>query len=203
MSGAREEIPGRRGYPGMMYTDLASIYERAGAVKDSPGSITQIPVVTMPDDDITHPIVDLTGYITEGQIVLSRALHQKGVFPPVDVLPSLSRLMNNGIGPGRTREDHRQLANQLYACYANGIDVRRLVSIVGEDALSESDRRHLVFADRFERELVQQGAARRTIAETLDKGWELLRMLPQAELTRIRKELVDRYYPAGTMGNDR
>ena len=142
VSGAREEIPGRRGYPGMMYTDLASIYERAGAVKGSPGSITQIPVVTMPDDDITHPIVDLTGYITEGQIVLSRALHQKGVFPPVDVLPSLSRLMNNGIGAGRTREDHRQLANQLYACYANGIDVRRLVSIIGEDALSEADRRH-------------------------------------------------------------
>ena len=195
VSGAREEIPGRRGYPGMMYTDLASIYERAGAVKGSPGSITQIPVVTMPDDDITHPIVDLTGYITEGQIVLSRALHQKGIFPPVDVLPSLSRLMNNGIGPGRTREDHRQLANQLYACYANGIDVRRLVSIIGEDALSESDRRHLVFADRFERELVHQGTGRRSIEETLDKGWELLRMLPQAELTRIRKELVERYYP--------
>ncbi|MCU0874903.1 MAG: V-type ATP synthase subunit B, partial [Pirellulaceae bacterium] len=197
VSGAREEIPGRRGYPGMMYTDLASIYERAGAVKGSPGSITQIPVVTMPDDDITHPIVDLTGYITEGQIVLSRGLHQKGVFPPVDVLPSLSRLMNNGIGPGRTREDHRQLANQLYACYANGIDVRRLVSIIGEDALSESDRRHLVFADRFERELVHQGTGRRSIEATLDMGWELLRMLPQAELTRIRREFLERYYPEG------
>jgi len=195
VSGAREEIPGRRGYPGMMYTDLASLYERAGGIRGSQGSITQIPVVTMPDDDITHPIVDLTGYITEGQIVLSRPLHQKGLFPPVDVLPSLSRLMNNGIGEGRTREDHRELANQLYACYANGIDIRRLVSIVGEEALTESDRRYLVFADRFEREMIHQGRQRRTIAETLDKGWELLRMLPAAELTRIRKSLVERYYP--------
>jgi len=195
VSGAREEIPGRRGYPGMMYTDLASLYERAGAVKGSPGSITQIPVVTMPDDDITHPIVDLTGYITEGQIVLSRALHQKGVFPPVDVLPSLSRLMNNGIGAGHTRADHRAWANQLYACYANGIDVRRLVSIIGEDAVSEADRRHLVFAERFERELLHQGTARRTIAETLDKGWELLRMLPRSDLTRIDRQLLERHYP--------
>lgn len=195
VSGAREEIPGRRGYPGMMYTDLASLYERAGAVTGSPGSITQIPVVTMPDDDITHPIVDLTGYITEGQLVLSRALHQKGVFPPVDVLPSLSRLMNNGIGAGHTREDHRAWANQLYACYANGIEVRRLVAIIGEDALSEADRRHLVFAERFERELVHQGPARRSIAETLDKGWELLRMLPRSELTRIDRKLLERHYP--------
>ena len=198
VSGAREEIPGRRGYPGMMYTDLASLYERAGSLAGSPGSITQIPVVTMPDDDITHPIVDLTGYITEGQIVLSRALHYKGLFPPVDVLPSLSRLMNNGIGAGRTREDHRELANQLYACYANGIDIRRLVTIVGEDALTESDRRYLVFADRFEREMIHQGGQRRTIRETLDKGWELLRMFPATELTRIRKSFVDRYYPQPT-----
>lgn len=195
VSGAREEIPGRRGYPGMMYTDLASLYERAGAIGGSTGSITQIPVVTMPDDDITHPIVDLTGYITEGQIVLSRPLHQKGIFPPVDVLPSLSRLMNNGIGEGRTREDHRELANQLYACYANGTDVRRLVSIVGEDALTESDRRYLVFADRFEREMIHQGRHRRTIVETLEKGWELLGMFPRAELTRIRRQYVDRHYP--------
>ncbi len=195
VSGAREEIPGRRGYPGMMYTDLASLYERAGAVTGSSGSITQIPVVTMPDDDITHPIVDLTGYITEGQLVLSRALHQKGVFPPVDVLPSLSRLMNNGIGAGHTREDHRAWANQLYACYANGIEVRRLVAIIGEDALAEADRRHLVFAERFERELVHQGTARRSIAETLDKGWELLRMLPRSELTRIDRQLLERNYP--------
>ncbi len=195
VSGAREEIPGRRGYPGMMYTDLASIYERAGSVKGSEGSITQIPVVTMPDDDITHPIVDLTGYITEGQVVLSRALHHKGLFPPVDVLPSLSRLMNNGIGIGRTREDHRELANQLYACYANGIDIRRLVSIVGEDALTESDRRYLVFADRFEREMIHQGDQRRTIHQTLDKGWELLQMFPASELTRIRRVLVEHYYP--------
>jgi V/A-type H+-transporting ATPase subunit B len=195
VSGAREEIPGRRGYPGMMYSDLASIYERAGAVKGSEGSITQLPVVTMPDDDITHPIVDLTGYITEGQIVLHRGLHQKGVFPPVDVLPSLSRLMNNGIGPGRTREDHRDLANQLYACYAKGTDVRRLVSIVGEDALTDADRRYLTFAERFERELVNQGREHRTIVDTLDKGWNLLAMFPREELTRIKKELVNRHYP--------
>ncbi len=196
VSGAREEIPGRRGYPGMMYTDLASLYERAGAVKGSTGSITQIPVVTMPDDDITHPIVDLTGYITEGQIVLNRALHQKGIFPPVDVLPSLSRLMNNGIGPGNTREDHRDWANQLYACYANGVDVRRLVSIVGEDALTEADHRYLVFAGRFERELIHQGDTPRTVTETLNKGWELLRMFPPTDLTRIRKQHLDRYYPS-------
>ena len=194
VSGAREEIPGRRGYPGMMYTDLASIYERAGSIKGSKGSITQIPVVTMPDDDITHPIVDLTGYITEGQIVLSRALFRKGVFPPVDVLPSLSRLMNNGIGEGLTREDHREVANQLYACYANGIDIRRLVSIVGEDALTEADRRYLDFADRFEEELIHQGHQPRTVIETIDKGWELLAMFPKGELTRIKKDLVNRYY---------
>ncbi len=195
VSGAREEIPGRRGYPGMMYTDLASIYERAGAVKGLAGSITQIPVVTMPDDDITHPIVDLTGYITEGQLVLHRGLHQKGISPPVDVLPSLSRLMNNGIGPGQTRDDHREWANQLYAGYANGIEIRRLVSIVGEDALTETDRRFLVFADRFERELIHQASGHRTIEQTLEKGWTLLRMFPRAELTRIRREFLDRYYP--------
>jgi V/A-type H+-transporting ATPase subunit B len=194
VSSAREEIPGRRGYPGMMYTDLASIYERAGSITSSPGSITQLPVVTMPDDDITHPIVDLTGYITEGQIVLSRPLFRKGVFPPVDVLPSLSRLMNNGIGEGHTREDHRGLANQLYACYANGIEIRRLVSIVGEDALTEADRRLLEFSDRFEKELIHQGTNRRSVAESLDIGWDLLAMFPKAELTRIHKELVNQYY---------
>ena len=194
VSAAREEIPGRRGYPGMMYTDLASLYERAGSIKGSTGSITQIPVVTMPDDDITHPIVDLTGYITEGQIVLSRGLFRKGIFPPVDVLPSLSRLMNNGIGKDRTREDHRELANQLYACYANGVDIRRLVSIVGEDALTDVDRRYLQFAVRFEKELLHQGTERRSIAASLDKGWDLLGMFSKAELTRINKDLVNRYY---------
>jgi len=194
VSAAREEIPGRRGYPGMMYTDLASLYERAGAIRGSPGSVTQIPVVTMPDDDITHPIVDLTGYITEGQLVMSRGLHRQGVFPPMDVLPSLSRLMNNGIGEGATREDHRELANQLYACYANGIDIRRLVAIVGEDALTDVDRKYLRFAQRLERELIHQGRGRRGIQESLDKGWELVAMFPKAELSRINKDLLSRYY---------
>lgn len=191
---AREEIPGRRGYPGYMYSDLASIYERAGRIKGKAGSITQLPIVTMPDDDMTHPIPDLTGYITEGQIVLSRELHRKGVFPPIDVLPCLSRLMNLGIGPGKTREDHRAMADQLYAFYAQGRDVRRLASIVGEDGLSESDKRFLQLARDFEREFVNQGSQNREMEETLDLGWTFLRYLPQERLTRVKPELLERYY---------
>ncbi|HDM36727.1 MAG TPA: V-type ATP synthase subunit B, partial [Candidatus Syntrophoarchaeum butanivorans] len=180
ISAAREEVPGRRGYPGYMYTDLSTIYERAGRIRGKKGSITQIPILSMPDDDITHPIPDLTGYITEGQFVLSRNLHRRGIYPPVDVLPSLSRLMDEGIGPGRTREDHAGVANQLYAAYAEGRDMRDLVAVVGEEALTERDRRYLEFADRYEREFVTQGPDEdRTIFQTLDLGWELLSMLPE------------------------
>ena len=175
VSTAREELPGRRGYPGYMYSDLASLYERAGRVKGMPGSVTLLPVLTMPEDDITHPIPDLTGYITEGQIVLSRELHQKGVFPPVDVLPSLSRLMQRGIGAGRTREDHRSLANLLYKHYAKGRDLRRLEAIVGREGMLAGDRVMLDFADAFERELVHQGTGRRDINTSLDTGIALLR----------------------------
>ena len=174
VSTAREELPGRRGYPGYLYSDLASLYERAGRIKDRPGSVTLLPVVTMPEDDITHPIPDLTGYITEGQIVLSRELHQRGIFPPVDVLPSLSRLMQRGIGQGRTREDHRDIANALYMHYANGRDLRRLEAIVGREGMSDGDKRMLDFATAFEREIVHQGAARRGIDETLDLSRALL-----------------------------
>lgn len=191
---AREEIPGRRGYPGYMYSDLASIYERAGRIKGKAGSITQLPIVTMPDDDMTHPIPDLTGYITEGQIVLSRELHRKGVFPPIDVLPCLSRLMNLGIGLGKTREDHRSVADQLYAFYAQGHDVRRLAAIVGEDGLSESDKRFLKLAQDFEQDFVNQGNQNRSIEETLDLGWKFLRYLPKERLTRVRPELIERHY---------
>ena len=183
---AREEIPGRRGYPGYMYTDLATLLERAGIVEGRRGSVTQIPVLTMPDDDITHPIPDLTGYITEGQIVLSRELFQKGVTPPIDVLPSLSRLMNAGIGPGHTAPEHREWANQLYASYARGREARLMAAIVGEAGLAEADRRALSFADRFEREFIHQ-ADRRTIAETLEAGWRLLESLPRDDLLRIRE----------------
>lgn len=191
---AREEIPGRRGYPGYMYSDLATIYERAGRIKGKAGSITQLPIVTMPDDDITHPIPDLTGYITEGQIVLSREIHRKGIFPPIDVLPCLSRLMNLGIGPGKTRDDHRAVADQLYALYANGRDVRRLAAIVGEDGLSDSDKRFLKLAHDFEQEFVNQGVHNREIDETLDLGWKFLRYLPRERLTRVKPELLERYY---------
>ncbi len=187
---AREEIPGRRGYPGYMYTDLASVYERAGRIREHAGSITQLVILSMPDDDITHPIPDLTGYITEGQIVLSRELHRKGIDPPIDVLPSLSRLMNAGIGEGKTRADHRQVADQLYAFYAEGRDLRRLVAIIGEAALSETDRRFLAFADDFERRLVHQGGAARSIAETLDLAWDLLDPFATEELKRIRPEVI-------------
>jgi V/A-type H+/Na+-transporting ATPase subunit B len=175
ISTAREELPGRRGYPGYMYSDLASLYERAGRIKDRAGSITMLPVLTMPEDDITHPVPDLTGYITEGQIVLSRDLHQKGVFPPVDVLPSLSRLMQQGIGEGHTRADHRKTANLLYTSYAKGRDLRRLETIVGRDGMTAGDKQMLDFADTFEKEFVNQGTARRTIHETLDEGISLLK----------------------------
>ena len=175
VSTAREELPGRRGYPGYMYSDLASLYERAGRIKGMAGSVTMLPVVTMPEDDITHPIPDLTGYITEGQIVLSRDLHQRGIFPPVDVLPSLSRLMQSGIGKGHTREDHRKTANLLYKYYAKGRDLRRLEAIVGRDGMAETDRFMLDFADSFEQEFVNQGVVRRNIQESLDTGLNLLR----------------------------
>ncbi len=175
VSTAREELPGRRGYPGYMYSDLASLYERAGRIRGVRGSVTMLPVVTMPEDDITHPIPDLTGYITEGQIVLSRELHQKGVFPPVDILPSLSRLMQRGIGKGHTREDHRKISNLLYKYYAKGRDLRRLEAIVGRDGMTEKDRFMLDFTDEFEKEFVQQGKERRSIFETLDRGLNLLK----------------------------
>ena len=175
ISTAREELPGRRGYPGYMYSDLASLYERAGRIYGREGSVTMLPVVTMPEDDITHPIPDLTGYITEGQIVLSRELHQKGIFPPVDVLPSLSRLMQKGIGEGRTRADHRQVSNHLYKYYAKGRDLRRLEAIVGRDGMTKADILMLDFADTFEKEFVGQGKTRRTVAETLDAGLALMR----------------------------
>ena len=193
VAAAREEIPGRRGYPGYMYTDLASLYERAGRIRGRAGSVTQLPILSMPDDDVTHPIPDLTGYITEGQIVLSRELDRRGIMPPIDVLASLSRLMNAGIGEGKTRDDHRGVADQLYAFLARGRELRRLVSIVGEQALSDDDRRTLAFADDFERRFVGQGTQRRTVEQTLDLAWELLAQFPVSELKRIKPELVERY----------
>ncbi len=193
ISTAREEIPGRRGYPGYMYTDLATIYERAGRIKGCSGSITQIPILTMPDDDITHPVPDLTGYITEGQIVLSRDLFRKGINPPIDALPCLSRLMNLGIGPGKTREDHRNAADQLYASYAYGRDLRRLVAIVGEEALSDLDRDYLKFADHFEKRFISQGNVDRSIETTLQIAWELFGLLPEGELKRIKEEYIEKY----------
>jgi V/A-type H+-transporting ATPase subunit B len=193
---AREEVPGRRGYPGYMYTDLASIYERAGIIKGRKGSITQFPILTMPGDDITHPIPDLTGYITEGQIVVSRDLHRKGIYPPINVLPSLSRLMNLGIGAKHTREDHKKVSDQLYAAYAEGNDLRGLVAIVGKDALSERDRTFLEFADLFENRFVRQRYDEdRTIFGTLDLGWDLLSTLPVEQLVRIDRELINKYHP--------
>jgi V/A-type H+/Na+-transporting ATPase subunit B len=195
ISTAREEVPGRRGYPGYMYTDLSSLYERAGRIKGRSGSITQIPILTMPDDDITHPVPDLTGYITEGQIVLSRDLFRRGIDPPIDVLPSLSRLMSLGIGQGKTREDHRNVSDQVYASYAYGRDLRRLVAIVGEEALTELDRAYLAFAERFEGRFVSQRNEDRPIEETLGIGWELLAGLPADELKRISPEFIARYHP--------
>ncbi len=195
ISAARKEVPGRRGYPGYLYTDLATIYERAGRVKGKKGSITMVPVLTMPEDDKTHPVPDLTGYITEGQIILARDLHRKGIYPPVDVLPSLSRLKDKGIGRGKTREDHSDVLNQLFACYAKGKEARELAVILGEAALSETDKLYLQFAASFEDNFVRQGENEdRGIEATLDLGWELLRKLPRQELKRIRQEYLDKYY---------
>lgn len=195
---AREEVPGRRGYPGYMYTDLAQNYERAGLIKGKAGSVTQVPILTMPGDDITHPIPDLTGYITEGQIVVSRELHRKGIYPPIFVLPSLSRLMNAGIGEGQTREDHKQLSDQLYAAYAEGVDLRGLVAIVGKEALSERDQKLLEFGDDFENRFVRQGREEdRHIGEdTLELGWDMISALPESALTRIDKKIMGKYHPA-------
>ena len=188
VAAARDEVPGRRGYPGYMYTDLASLFERAGVVAGRAGSVTQLPIVTMPDDDITHPIPDLTGYITEGQIVLSRSLHGQGVFPPIDILPSLSRLMNAGIGTGKTVREHRRWADQLYALYARGRDARLMAAIVGDAGLGDADRRARDFANRLERELIAQGRGRRELGETIAIGWRLLESLPRDELERIDDE---------------
>jgi V/A-type H+-transporting ATPase subunit B len=192
---AREEVPGRRGYPGYMYTDLASLYERAGRIKGREGSVTQIPILTMPGDDDTHPIPDLTGYITEGQIVADRDLNSQGIQPPIDVLPSLSRLMDDGIGEGLTRADHGDVSDQMYAAYAEGEDLRDLVNIVGREALSERDNKYLDFADRFEEEFIDQGFdTNRSIDETLELGWDLLSMFPKAELNRIDEDLIEEHY---------
>jgi V/A-type H+-transporting ATPase subunit B len=190
VAAAREEVPGRRGYPGYMYTDLASLFERAGVLEGSPGSVTQLPILTMPDGDITHPIPDLTGYITEGQIVLSRELQRRGVFPPIDVLPSLSRLMNAGIGAAHTVPEHRKWADQLYAIYARGREARLMVAIVGEAALSPADRRALAFAEEFERTFVGQGSGRRSLAETVEAGWRLLDRLPSDDLLKLGANLL-------------
>lgn len=194
---AREEVPGRRGYPGYMYTDLSTIYERAGRIKGKKGSITQIPIMAIPDDDWTHPIADLTGYITEGQIAVSRDLHRKGIYPPIDPLPSLSRLMDAGIGAERTREDHKAVSDQMYAAYAEGKDVRGLVAIVGKEALSDRDRKFLEFADMFENEFIRQGREEdRTIEQTLELGWKLLATLSEAWLTKIDRKTLDKFHPA-------
>ncbi len=203
-SAARKEVPGRRGYPGYLYTDLSTIYERAGRIKGRKGSITQIPILTMPEDDITHPIPDLTGYITEGQIILSRELYKKGIAPPIDVLPSLSRLKDKGIGEGKTREDHADTMNQLFAAYATGKEARELAVILGEAALSETDKAYVAFADEFERRYVNQGYYNnREITETLDLGWELLKILPRTELKRIRDEYLEKYLPQESEGDEK
>ena len=196
ISAARKEVPGRRGYPGYLYTDLASLYERAGRREDSQGSITMIPILSMPEDDKTHPIPDLTGYITEGQIILSRELYRKNIQPPIDVLPSLSRLKDKGIGAGKTREDHASTMNQLFAAYARGKDAKELMTILGEAALSEVDLKYAAFADEFEKRYVSQGYdTDRDIAATLDLGWELLSLLPVTELKRIRPDMIEKYLP--------
>ena len=195
VSAARKEVPGRRGYPGYLYTDLATMYERAGKKKGIDGSITMIPIVSMPEDDITHPIPDLTGYITEGQIILSRDLYRKGVTPPIDVLPSLSRLKDKGIGEGKTRKDHADVLNQLFAIYARGKECKELMAILGEAAFSDVDKLYAKFADEFENKYVSQGYEKdRSIEETLDVGWELLRTMPRSELKRVKKEYLDEFY---------
>jgi V/A-type H+-transporting ATPase subunit B len=194
VSAARKEVPGRRGYPGYLYTDLSTLYERAGRIKDKKGSVTQIPILTMPEDDITHPIPDLTGYITEGQFVIDRSLHQKGIFPPVDVLRSLSRLWSAGVGEGKTREDHSGLKDQLFASYARGKEVRELAVVLGEAALDDADKASMKFAEEFEKKFIAQGEyENRSIEETLNIGWELLKMIPRGELKRVKAELVERY----------
>jgi V/A-type H+-transporting ATPase subunit B len=196
ISAARKEVPGRRGYPGYMYTDLATIYERAGRIKNKKGSITLIPILTMPEDDKTHPIPDLTGYITEGQIILSRELHRKGIYPPIDVLPSLSRLKQKGIGEGKTREDHANLSNQLFAAYARGREMKELAIVLGEAALSEVDRMFVNFADKYEEQFVQQGEfENREIDKSLSLGWELLTLIPKSELKRVKPEEIEKYLP--------
>jgi V/A-type H+-transporting ATPase subunit B len=196
ISAARKEVPGRRGYPGYLYTDLATIYERAGRIKGKDGSITLIPILTMPEDDKTHPIPDLTGYITEGQIILGRDLHRKGIYPPIDVLPSLSRLKDKGIGSGKTREDHADTMNQLFAAYARGKEAKDLAVILGEAALSDLDKKFAKFADEFEERYVQQGLEEnRSIEETLNIGWDLLSLVPRSELKRIREEYIEKYLP--------
>ncbi|MHC1605304.1 MAG: V-type ATP synthase subunit B [Candidatus Methanofastidiosia archaeon] len=192
---AREEVPGRRGYPGYLYTDLATIYERAGIIKGKKGSVTQLPILTMPGDDKTHPVPDLSGYITEGQIFVSRNLHAKNIYPPIDVLPSLSRLMNLGIGKGKTRADHKTLSDQLYSAYAEGLELRGLATIVGRDALTRRDKRLLSFADTFEKKFVSQGKnENRDIEKTLDLGWNIVSMLPEDDLTRIPKDILNKHY---------
>lgn len=197
ISAARKEVPGRRGYPGYLYTDLATIYERAGRIRGREGSITQIPILSMPEDDKTHPVPDLTGYITEGQIILDRTLNTKGIRPPIDVLPSLSRLKDKGIGPDKTRKDHADTLNQLFAAYARGKDARDLAVILGEAALSKTDKLFAAFAERFENEYVNQGYnTNRTVTETLDLGWELLKMLPRTEMKRIKQKHLDEFWPA-------
>lgn len=197
ISAARKEVPGRRGYPGYLYTDLSTIYERAGRIEGRKGSITQLPILTMPEDDKTHPIPDLTGYITEGQIIISRELHRKGIYPPIDLLPSLSRLKDKGIGKGKTREDHADTMNQLYAAYARGKQAKELAAILGDAALSETDKKFSYFADEFENRYIRQGEEQdRTIEETLNLGWELLSLLPRTELKRVRDEYIDKYLPS-------
>ncbi|MEA4832841.1 MAG: V-type ATP synthase subunit B [Oscillospiraceae bacterium] len=196
ISAARKEVPGRRGYPGYLYTDLASIYERAGRKLGQKGSITMIPILTMPEDDKTHPIPDLTGYITEGQIILSRELYRKGILPPVDVLPSLSRLKDKGIGEGKTREDHANTMNQLFSCYARGKEAKELMIVLGEAALTPTDRLYAAFADEFEKQYINQGFdENRSIQQTLDIGWKLLKIFPKSELKRIKPKLFDKYWP--------
>jgi V/A-type H+-transporting ATPase subunit B len=196
VSAARKEVPGRRGFPGYLYTDLATVYERAGRIKGKKGSITMVPVLTMPEDDKTHPVPDLTGYITEGQIIMSRSLHRKGIAPPVDVLPSLSRLKDKGIGPDKTREDHAALYNQLYAGYARGKEAQELATILGEAALSAEDQKYMKFANAFEQRYISQGYyENRDVMQTLDLGWELLTLFEDAELKRIDKKLIDKYMP--------
>ncbi len=197
ISAARKEVPSRRGYPGYLYTDLSTIYERAGRIKGKEGSITQMPILTMPEDDKTHPIPDLTGYITEGQILLARQLHNEGIYPPVDVLPSLSRLKDRGIGAGKTREDHAGVMNQLYAAYARGRSAQEIAVVLGESALTPLDLLYVKFAQRFEKEFVAQGEEEnREIAASLDLGWKLLSILPKSELKRIKEQFIEKYYPS-------